>query len=166
MLPKARKKNLVIQPLDDEILIYDLRTDRAHCLNRTASLVWRYCDGKTDIPIMSRKLASATGEPANQVLVQLALQRLHKAKLLDAAPDSETIQLSRRDVIRRLGKAAAITVPLVTSIIAPEAAQAASCIANNAACTSRAEWDGKCCCNKSKCVSKPGGGCKGPTCKF
>ena len=166
MLPKARKKNIVIQPLDDEILIYDLRTDRAHCLNRTASLVWRYCDGKTDIPGMSRKLAAATGEPANQVVVQLALQRLHKAKLLDAAPDSATVQLNRREVIRKLGRAAAITIPLVTSIIAPEAAQAASCIANNAACTGRASWNGKCCCNKSKCVSTPGGGCKGPSCTY
>lgn len=166
MLPKARKKNLVIQPLDDEVLIYDLRTDRAHCLNQAAALVWRYCDGKTPITVMSRKLGEATGAPPNEVVVQLALQRLHKAKLLDAAPDAETLQLSRRDVIKRLGKVAAITIPVVTSIIAPEAAQAASCLEPIAGCKGRdSTFKGRCCCNKQTCNTSKG--CTTPnTCSF
>jgi hypothetical protein len=31
--PLARKEGLVIQELPDEVLVYDLDRDRAHCLN-------------------------------------------------------------------------------------------------------------------------------------
>jgi hypothetical protein len=36
MLPKARKKDLIVERLEDETLVYDLKTDRAHCLNHSA----------------------------------------------------------------------------------------------------------------------------------
>ncbi len=33
--PSARRKDLIIEELPDEVLVYDLNTDRAHCLNKT-----------------------------------------------------------------------------------------------------------------------------------
>ena len=45
-LPHARTDNLVIRELDDETLVYDMERDEAHCLNQTAALVWKQCDGK------------------------------------------------------------------------------------------------------------------------
>jgi hypothetical protein len=43
--PEARKDGLVIQDLPEEILVYDLNTNKAHCLNQTAAYVWQACDG-------------------------------------------------------------------------------------------------------------------------
>ena len=47
--PVARQNALVMQDVDDELLIYDLQTDKAHCLNRSAVLVWKLCDGTNSI---------------------------------------------------------------------------------------------------------------------
>ena len=38
-LPTARKNDLVIQELPDELLIYDLSRNKALCLNQTAKLI-------------------------------------------------------------------------------------------------------------------------------
>ena len=54
--PLARKEGLVIQELPDEVLVYDLDRDRAHCLNQTAAFVWQRCDGRTStVEIADRK---------------------------------------------------------------------------------------------------------------
>jgi hypothetical protein len=37
--PKNRKNDIVIQELKDEILIYDLTTNKAYCLNETSAAV-------------------------------------------------------------------------------------------------------------------------------
>jgi hypothetical protein len=44
-LPRMRAYALVIDDLPDEVLVYDLERHQAHCLNHTAALVWRACDG-------------------------------------------------------------------------------------------------------------------------
>ena len=55
-LPRARTDNLVIRELDDETLVYDTARDEAHCLNRTAALVWKLCDGQTTAMQAARSL--------------------------------------------------------------------------------------------------------------
>lgn len=37
-LPAVRHEGLIVQELSDEVLIYDLDRDKAHCLNPTADL--------------------------------------------------------------------------------------------------------------------------------
>ena len=54
--PKARKHELIVKELSDETLVYDETTHKAHCLNQTAALVWKFCDGRTSIPQMTRLL--------------------------------------------------------------------------------------------------------------
>ena len=49
LVPKARHNKLVIQELEDEVLVYDLERNQAHCLNRTAALIWEHCDGKQTV---------------------------------------------------------------------------------------------------------------------
>ena len=44
--PVARQEGLVIQEMPDEVLVFDLKTNKAHCLNETAAFVWKACDGK------------------------------------------------------------------------------------------------------------------------
>ncbi len=48
-VPIARKEGLVIQEMPEEVLVYDLDTNKAHCLNQTAAFVWKSCDGKNSI---------------------------------------------------------------------------------------------------------------------
>src|SRR5438876_714658 len=114
MLPRARKKDLVVEHIDDETLVYDLKTHRAHCLNRTASLVWRYCDGKSDVAAMTKKLTVATGTKVSRDVVDLALLRLRAARLLqDESAKLPKAKYSRRELIQNIGKAAAIALPIV-----------------------------------------------------
>src|SRR4051812_27187471 len=80
--PKARADGLVVQELMDEILVYDLVRHRSHCLNRTAALVWRHCDGSSSVPEMARRLHQELGAPVGEEAVWLALNRLSRAHLL------------------------------------------------------------------------------------
>ncbi|MBA3352846.1 MAG: PqqD family protein, partial [Blastocatellia bacterium] len=47
--PIARKNGLVVQEVPDEVLVYDLETNKAHCLNQSAAMIWRSCDGKNSV---------------------------------------------------------------------------------------------------------------------
>lgn len=127
--PLARTEGLVIQELPDEVLVYDLERDKAHCLNQTAALVWKYCDGKTRVAEIAEKLSKVTGLPADEDVIWLALRQLSKAQLF---PDIATYargkgNINRRDVIRRIGIGAIAALPIITSVLAPTAHAAISC---------------------------------------
>jgi Coenzyme PQQ synthesis protein D (PqqD) len=139
--PCARAHGIVVQALLDEVLVYDLECHKAHCLNHTAALVWKRCDGRTAVGEMARLLEQETHSPVPADVVWLALQQLRKARLLTGqipAPQGMT-KLSRREVMRRLGWGAAVALPLVTSIVAPTAVEAASCLGTGSACTASAQ---------------------------
>jgi len=133
-LPRARK-DCLSRELDDEVVIYDPQRHEGHCLNATAAAVWKLCDGKNSASqiavIVSRQFSTQVDKP----IVQLALERLADAHLL-VEPASPARRLSRRVAIRRIGIAAAIALPLVTSVVAPTPAHAASCFPNGHPCTS------------------------------
>ncbi len=144
-LPKARKSQLIITEAEDEVLIYDLNNDKAHCLNPTAALVWNHCDGRTTVAKMAQLLEDEMKTSVGDEVVWFALGQLRKAHLLEepfVAPP-QLGQMSRRALVKRLGVAAAVTVPFIMSITAPTAAQTASCGASGAICTS----DSQCCSN-------------------
>lgn len=151
-VPRARQEDLVIEGLGDETLVYDMRSHKAHCLNRTAALVWNRCDGRSTVSEMSAALEKEFHMPVNSNIVWLALEQLGKAKLLsDRLPGSIPQQaMSRRAVIRKIGFGAAVALPLVTSILAPTTAEASTCRPNGASCT----LFNQCCslqCNGSTC---------------
>ena len=139
--PLARKQGLVIQELPDEILVYDLDRDQAHCLNHTAALVWQHCDGHTTTASIAQSLATELNSPVDEKVVWLALDQLGRNDLLaqQPVPPPMLAGLNRREMVRALGIAAAVAVPLVTSIIAPTPTQAASCFVPGTACTSPAQ---------------------------
>src|SRR5437016_10249683 len=56
VMPRARKDGLVIQKLTDDVLVYDRRTHKAHCLNRTAAIVWEQCDGNSTVAQVAQSL--------------------------------------------------------------------------------------------------------------
>jgi hypothetical protein len=128
-LPSARKFKLVVRELAEEVLVYDEETHRAHCLNRTAALVWKHCDGKTPVSGIAERVGGQLSSGVSEDLVWLALDQLTEFDLLASgtARPSASNQISRRKMIRRLGLAAAISLPLITSIVSPTPAQAQSC---------------------------------------
>jgi Coenzyme PQQ synthesis protein D (PqqD) len=141
LIPEARREGLVVQELSDEVLVYDRERNKAHCLNRTAALVWSHCDGNSSVAEMARAIEEETNEPVDDDLIWLGVEQLSKTHLLQEnamMPEHKT-GLSRREVIRRIGLAAAVALPVVTSIVAPTAAQAANCIPSGQACTTAAQ---------------------------
>src|SRR6185295_3397514 len=140
-VPRARQEGLLVQEMPDELLVYDLVRHKAHCLNETAALVWKRCDGKTSVEQMVRLLKTERDSAAEESMVWMAFDQLAKAHLLqgEARTWSGASGVSRREVIKRIGAAAAVSLPLVTSIVAPRAVQAATCLASGAACTSNAQ---------------------------
>jgi hypothetical protein len=129
--PRARTQKLVVQELPDEVLVYDLGRNRAHCLNGTAARVWRLCDGSHSVPALAAELSRELGTPVDEGVVWLALEQLRKARLLQApAPAAAPASLSRRALLRRgaVAGGGALLLPLVSSITAPAAAAAASAI--------------------------------------
>jgi len=45
----ARQNGIVVQEMPDEVLVYDLDSNKAHCLNQSAALVWKSCDGTNTV---------------------------------------------------------------------------------------------------------------------
>ena len=133
--PRARTNRLVTRDLGDELLVYDLERHKAYCLNRVAMQVFRHCDGETAIADMALRIGGALGLPVDDQAVRLGLVRLEKAHLLDGPVDLP-LHSSRREMLRTLGRAAVVVVPLVTAITVPTSAQAAftGCIPANGRC--------------------------------
>ena len=163
--PCARREGLVVRELPDEVLIYDRDRDKAHCLNQTAALVWKYCDGKTTVPTIARRLErDLETKPIDENVVWYALSQLSKDHLLEdsVVPPAMLSGMTRREMVRALGVAAVIAVPLVTSIVAPTPAQAGTCSPSGAPCSIGAN----CCsgsCNPPSgpqlCPPQPAGTC-------
>lgn len=127
-MPHARRSRLVVRELADETLVYDVEGHRAHCLNPTAALVWGLCDGENTVPRIAEKMGERLSARVPEELVRLALDQLADRGLLapgDARPATAN-PIPRRAMVRRLGLAAAIALPLVTSIISPTPAMAQS----------------------------------------
>jgi hypothetical protein len=134
--PVARKQGLVIQELPDEVLVYDLDRDRAHCLNATAAFVWQRCDGKNTTAQIARTLGQQFDCAVDEKIGWRALDQLGKNHLLDRqpAPPPALVGMNRRAMVRAFGLAVFVAVPVVTSIVAPTPASIPSCFANDTNC--------------------------------
>jgi pyrroloquinoline quinone biosynthesis protein D len=138
LIPASRRDELIVQEVENETLVYDLKSHKAHCLNPTAATVWKLCDGRRTAPQIAQKLAEKFGAPVSQDVVLLAVEQLQNLKLLEATVERAPVSagISRRELARRLGMATAlVALPLITSINAPAAIQAVSgCVGAGAAC--------------------------------
>jgi len=134
--PRARAEGVVVRELPEEVLVYDLDTHKAVCLNSTAAAVWRLCDGRRTASDIRRSLEKSSGGVVPEELVWLALEQLGRDQLLDARVmrPAELVGLSRRELIKRVVLATVIAIPAVASIVAPTPAQASSCLPSGASC--------------------------------
>lgn len=132
-MPLARKEGLEVQEILDEVLVYDLGRHRAHSLNRIASLVWKRCDGRTRLSRVAGLLEEELQVPADTELVEFVLVRLRRAHLLAETDQAAAASghYTRREFVeklKKLGLAASVTLPLVTSIVSPTPGHAQTCV--------------------------------------
>lgn len=128
-LPRARTSELIVKELPDETLVYDLANDKAHCLNRTAALVWKNCDGSNSVADINASLAAEAGTPVDEGVAWLALDQLEKFNLLEnvALKPAHLAGMNRRQLVRTMG-VAALALPAIISIATQTAqAQASPC---------------------------------------
>jgi len=184
-LPKARSEGIISKEVNGEFLIYDRARDQAHCLNETAAAVWNLCDGRLSVSEIIARLdvnrigntrrgkvawpnralrKSRDGARQLEHLVWLALDQLRRSHLLEQPPadtsstwgNSPVTNMSRREVVRLIGKGAAIAFPLVISMTVPTAVEAAaSCKHHCVPCSSPIECCGTCATNVPGCVGPP-----------
>lgn len=117
-----KRKDTIVRQVGDEFLVYDLKTNKAHCLNPIAAEVWMLCDGKTTVAEIVRKVGE-TKSSVDEAVIELALSRLQEAGLIDQDSGAEPMIPSRRVALRKMATAA-LALPLVTTILVPTAAQA------------------------------------------
>jgi hypothetical protein len=153
--PKARRDQIIVRELPEEVLAYDLARDQAHCLNHPAAAIWKRCDGQTTPAAIAKALAKETGAPLDQRLVWLALAQLSRHNLLEEKMEwpVSVPRISRREAVRLIGFGVAIALPIIVTITAPTPAQAATCFARCTLCGTGAECcSGVCMTNVSGCA--------------
>lgn len=122
-LPVSRTTDIVIQPLEKEIMVYDLIIHQAYCLNDTAARIYQACDGKTSFEELRRQYHFTDD------IIHLGLDELNKRDLLETKYRSIFEGMTRREVIKKVGLATAVVLPLITALAAPRAANALSTVA-------------------------------------
>ena len=141
-LPRARRSGLIVEVLPDELLVYDSDRDVALCLNQAAAAVWKHCDGQTTPERIALLIEKEFQVSAAAEVVSLALERLGECNLLATKTPFFCPGVSRRELVRRIGIAAAL-VPVITLILVPTASAQATCGVNGSRCVA----DADCCSN-------------------
>ena len=126
MRHQARTTSILAHEIDDELVLYDRDRQQAHRLNPLAARVYELNDGRRSVDDIVAALSRDPALAADENIVRLALEQLHKAGLLNNAPPAT---VDRRDAIKKAAAvAAAIALPVVISIAAPTPAMAASAV--------------------------------------
>jgi hypothetical protein len=132
--PRAREADLVVQEAGDEILVYDLLSNRAKCLNEPSAHIWRQCDGNRSAREIAREMTRNMKSDVSEEYVTFGLAELSKHKLI-ASGFEPSEKVSRRDVIKRIGLTSVIALPIISSMVAPLAVHANSACVTGGTCT-------------------------------
>jgi hypothetical protein len=138
--PIARKNDLVVQETSEELLVYDLNTSRAHCLNSSAALIWKSCDGSNSVTDIVGKFKSNGVGNVTEDFVWLAIDQLYESDLLENKVIARFNKHTRREALKTIGLASVVALPVIASLAAPERALGAlscACIPGGAECTNR-----------------------------
>jgi hypothetical protein len=129
--PMVRADGLLVEEVGDETVVYDTQSKEAHCLKPLAAQVFALGDGHTTVAEIAAKAGHNLGQAVTEGDVADAVRQLEQSRLLEM-PLAIHDGLSRREMVRKVGFAGAAiagATPLITSIVAPTAAMAASGIA-------------------------------------
>lgn len=122
IVPKSRSANILQQEINEGIMIYDLDKNTAYSLNETSTIIYKYCDGKTTFEDIKKN------HQFSDDLIYFALDQLNANNLLEDYDSKHFAGMSRREVIRKIGLASMVALPMISYLVAPQAAAAASCI--------------------------------------
>lgn len=129
MLPRTRREGLHRNELDGQVVLYDEQSDQVHLLDPTTAAVYDLLEGNRSIDEVTGLLSERLRIPADTALVELALDELDKVGLLvENEKPGESRDVSRREVIRKLGLtgAFAVLVPAILTVATPATATAGS----------------------------------------
>ena len=162
--PITRKTNIVVQEFQFETLIYDLELNKALCLNQTSTMIWQACDGIKDISAITVQIRRQTGLFLNEDFVWLALERLKNENLLENTIEFSNPfeNLSRREVMRKIGFSTLVLLPIISLLIAPTAADALSVACPTVSkplgcpCTTQTSCSSGCCSSTPRTCVVPG----------
>src|SRR5687768_8930638 len=136
-LPRVRA-GLLRHELDGQVLIYDARDDRVHLLDTTTGHVFELLEqGEKSREGIVSALATRMNTLESESLLQLSLDELRKADLLETGPAVPALSdISRRDLLRKVGLAgaAALAIPAIATLTATSAYAQASCLTVGQAC--------------------------------
>lgn len=121
-VPQRRTDEVLLEQIEDETIVFDVREKRVHALNPTIGKVFSLCDGSRSVSAIARELGTDLSPEDRAEVVWTALCELDKSGLLaknlpTSAVDADL--LTRRNLLRKIA-AVGITVPMVTSIVAPQ----------------------------------------------
>jgi hypothetical protein len=128
LLPLVRTKDIIVQNAGNELLVYDVTTHKIFKLNETSMIVFNNCNGQTTFNDLKRK------HKFTDDLIYLTLDQLKDENLIEDY-QVKFAGVSRREVIRKVGLATMIALPVIIGMTAPTAIQAASCGGSNPAGT-------------------------------
>jgi hypothetical protein len=155
--PRAKAQELISEPLDSGLVVYDRDTQVAHSLTADATTVWRMCDG-------TRSVSEIAAQCGLEVpVVQRAIDELSACGLLKGTSQSSE-RISRREGARRLARAggAAFAAPLIYSVaISPAMAAASTCSSN---CADYVQIAASACDAPSPATSGSASACQSGTC--
>lgn len=126
--PLARKNDIVVQEFESELLVYDLKKNKAFALNETSSLIWQLCDGTKTINEISVQTSVILKNFVSEDFVWVAIENFKKEKLIVSEANYKTPfeGLSRREIIRKIGLTSMAVLPLISAISSPLAIHAQS----------------------------------------
>jgi len=126
MKPLALKRDIFVENLPEEVVLYDKSNNKVHRLDKTAAAIWESCDGTRTVDELTHIAGVKLGAVSDRKVVLQALAELEKADLLEAGsvmiPDAGLT--FRREAV---GKIALAGTALVATIVAATPAAHASC---------------------------------------
>jgi hypothetical protein len=84
--PLARRDDIEVRIVDDELVLYDGRTQRAYALHPFVARVWALCDGTVDVTELAHFVRDHPGDEPPTDHVRGALDALAEAGLLEQVP--------------------------------------------------------------------------------
>jgi hypothetical protein len=166
--PVAREEDLLVETVDGDAVVYDLRTKQVHCLKTLAAVVFTTADGTKTAADLAELASYQLAQPVSEADVQDVVLSLEESGLLNSSTLDDGHGVSRRQALKTFAAAGA-GAALITTIAAPAALAAGSQIATGNCCgnsaTSACEGlnptcaSGHCCqnnggkqCTECKCV--------------
>ncbi len=124
--PLAKNGFILVEESPNESLVYDTANNKVHMLTPVATAVWKSCDGKTSVSEIACKLQSGLNAELGEDVTWLALEEMEKSGLLEHSLNIPQDTISRRAMMKTAAAAVAISLPLVTTLMAPSPAYAQS----------------------------------------